>query len=207
MPFTRTFASASIEVATSALTAASPPTMWTNWAPFDVTQLPMKLPADAESDAPSVNKIAALTVRASAAAARGSGWLSPPTRMMSLEHRSGCDGGRCGVTVGTCKANRRVERLGLNSGQCDCEHRRAGRCGSYRSDDLRLCSQSATSEGCSPLVSMPGAQKLRASAVHVAALEGGGGGGCTLLLTRNAATGGVPCQSIDVLIATIWSTN
>ena len=146
MPFTRTFASASIEVATSALTAASPPTMWTNWAPFDVTQLPMKLPADAESDAPSVNKIAALTVRASAAATRGSGWLSPPTRMMSLEHRSGCDGGRCGVTVGTCKANRRVERL---------------------------CSQSATSEGCSPLVSRPGAQKLRASAVHVAALGGG----------------------------------
>ena len=89
MRFTLTFGSATTEVATSALTAASPPTMWTNWAPCDVTQLPRKLLADAESDAAGVNKIAALTVRASAAIARASGWCSPLTTMMSLEHRPG----------------------------------------------------------------------------------------------------------------------
>ena len=89
MRLTLTFASALTEVATSALTAASRPTMWTNGAPFDWTQLPMQLLADAQSGAAGVNKIAALTVRASAATARASGWCSPLTAMMSLEHRPG----------------------------------------------------------------------------------------------------------------------
>jgi hypothetical protein len=89
MRLTLTFESASTEVAASALSAAWPPTMWTNWALFDVTQLPMKLLADAESDAAGVNKIAALTVRTSAAVVRAQGWFLPLTRMMSLEQRTG----------------------------------------------------------------------------------------------------------------------
>jgi hypothetical protein len=43
--------------------------MWTNGAPFDWTQLPMQLLADAQSGAAGVNTSAALTVRASAATA------------------------------------------------------------------------------------------------------------------------------------------